>query len=617
MTGMIFLHDSVLVCHGNLKSSNCVVNSRWTLQITDFGLLEVRAATYKIEDEHAFFRNLFWKAPEYLRSSIMKGSQKGDIYSFGIILHEIFGRAGPFGFCNMSPKEIINKIRDSSESPFRPSTRVLTCDKYIIECMQSCWNEIPDERPDFRTIRKVLEPLRNGMKRNIFGNMMAMMEKYQKNLEDIVEERTTMLIEEKKKTEALLLRMLPKCVADQLKMGEAVVPEAFNCVTIYFSDICGFTQLSADSTPLEVVDMLNDLYTIFDNIIRHFDVFKIETIGDAYMVVSGLPIRNGDNHAGEIASMSLKLLEEIKSFRVRHRPDYKMSLRIGMHSGPCVAGVVGLTMPRYTLFGDTVNTASRMETNGEPMKIHISQESKDILEQLGGYHLEPRGKVAMKGKGELFTYWLLGEVESVRSNRVKKIPKLTDGYRNNYFQPSTPKMSTKCLNCMKTKSSPQSFINRNSYHQETEDNLQVPESNILDILRENDPKTGFNDSTGIRAFLSTPYYSQREQHKNSTVPYSFSSTYNNIKSNLNGITSSLQIKSSSGTDLSSTHFTPETMTIESSDIRCEYDPLLVRHYSVGHRPKRSTPKIEIEKESHSYTGISGISSDTEMTYTPV
>lgn len=217
--------------------------------------------------------------------------------------------------------------------------------------------------------------------------MMAMMEKYANNLEALVDDRTDQLVEEKKKTEALLYEMLPRYVAEQLKRGNKVEAENFDCVTIYFSDIVGFTAMSAESTPLQVVDFLNDLYTCFDSTIENYDVYKVrfskiisifseirlkkhilifqvETIGDAYMVVSGLPIRNGDQHAGEIATMSLHLLEAVKKFRIKHRPGEIVKLRIGIHSGPVCAGVVGLKMPRYCLFGDTVNTASRMESTG-------------------------------------------------------------------------------------------------------------------------------------------------------------------------------------------------------------------------------------------------------------
>ncbi|XP_035217015.1 guanylate cyclase 32E-like, partial [Stegodyphus dumicola] len=256
-------------------------------------------------------------------------------------------------------------------------------------------------------------------KPNIFDNMLAMMEKYANNLEALVDERTDQLIEEKKKTDALLYEMLPKYVADQLKKGNKVEAESFDCVTIYFSDIVGFTTMSAQSSPLQVVDFLNDLYTCFDSIIENYDVYKVETIGDAYMVVSGLPIKNGDNHAAEIASMALHLLEAIKKFTIRHRPNDTLMLRIGIHSGAVCAGVVGQKMPRYCLFGDTVNTASRMESTGLPLKIHCSEICKKLLDKLGGYKFEERGVISIKGKGEMSTYWLVGQ-EAYRKKKVQK-----------------------------------------------------------------------------------------------------------------------------------------------------------------------------------------------------
>jgi len=156
-----------------------------------------------------------------------------------------------------------------------------------------------------------------------------------------------------------------RSVCSRLVSGQAVIAETFQSATIYFSDIVDFTSIAAGSTPLEVVDFLNDLYTAFDSIIDHYDVYKVETIGDAYMVASGIPVRNGVSHVREIARMSLRLMEAVKTFRIRHRPGEQLELRVGVHTGPCCAGVVGVKMPRYCLFGDTVNTASRLETYGQ------------------------------------------------------------------------------------------------------------------------------------------------------------------------------------------------------------------------------------------------------------
>ncbi|XP_076366164.1 receptor-type guanylate cyclase Gyc76C-like isoform X2 [Tachypleus tridentatus] len=378
--GLNFLHETELRAHGNLKSSNCVVTSRWVLNITDFGLHELRNnKENESTGEYEHYRNLLWKAPEHLRDPYLhpKGTKEGDIYSFGIILHEIIGRQGPYGGSDLSPKEIIKRVKDMPDinEAFRPNLSILECQDYVLHTMCECWSERPEKRPDFREIRSKLARLRQGIKLNIMDNMMDMMEKYANNLEDLVDERTALLLEEKKKTEALLHRMLPKSVAAQLKRGEPVIPEAFNHVTIYFSDIVGFTSMSAESTPMQVVSFLNDLYTVFDAIINYYDVYKVETIGDAYMVVSGLPIRNGDQHAGEIASMALELLESIKSFKIRHKPDHLLKLRIGIHTA---------------------------------LKIHVSPDCKDYLDRLGGYILEKRGVIPIKGKGNISTFWLLG-----------------------------------------------------------------------------------------------------------------------------------------------------------------------------------------------------------------
>ncbi|XP_074647349.1 speract receptor-like [Tubulanus polymorphus] len=442
--GMLFLHDSEIRFHGNFKSSNCIIDTRWVLKLADYGMHEFKKNEIR-EDwgEHAYYRSLFWRAPELLRAINEPGNQKGDVYAFAVVLWELHARTSPFSNSGLSPRAIIEKIKSpDSDHPFRPRLAVLDrVPKFVTDCIEACWAENPQMRPDFKTIRVLLKPLQKGMKPNIMDNMISIMEKYATNLESIIEERTEQLAEEKKKTEELLHQMLPKSVAEQLKLGKSVEAESFDSVSIYFSDICGFTEMSSLSTPMQVVDLLNDLYTCFDSIIDNYDVYKVETIGDAYMVVSGLPARNGITHAGEIASLSLHLLSTIKKFKIRHRPNDIIRLRIGIHSGPCVAGVVGLKMPRYCLFGDTVNTTSRMETTGLPLKIHCSPQCKSLLDKLGGFITEPRGLVSMKGKGEVMTHWLLGKGDksspdtavSVDGFEVGQLD-LPNGIRNESYQ---------------------------------------------------------------------------------------------------------------------------------------------------------------------------------------
>ncbi|KYN04686.1 Guanylate cyclase 32E [Cyphomyrmex costatus] len=415
--GMIYLHGSVIQFHGSLIPSNCLIDIKWTVKLSDFGLQQLRINKAfdftHIRNDDTRWHGLLYKAPELLRITRAKqlkvhDFKRADVYSFAIILYELHGRHGPFGITDLTVDQILQGIVTNNELLRPPLDQVENMLDFVRDCLLECWSENPKLRPDFKSIKDKLNPLRDGIKKNIFDNMMAIMTKQSNHLEVLVDERTKQLVEEKVKTDALLYKMIPPSVAEKLKMGQEVEAESYDCVTIYFSDIVGFTSMSAKSTPLEMITFLNDLYTCFDSTIEPFDVYKIETIGDAYMVVSGLPMRNGIRHAREIANMSLTLLEIIKQFTIRHIPSDELLLRIGIHSGPVCAGIVGSKMPRYCLFGDTVNTASRMESTGLPLRIHCSLETKQLLDELGGFRLVERGSVFMKGKGLRLTYWLIG-----------------------------------------------------------------------------------------------------------------------------------------------------------------------------------------------------------------
>ncbi|NXV35058.1 ANPRB protein, partial [Rissa tridactyla] len=405
--GMAYLHHHKMY-HGRLKSSNCVIDDRWVCKIADYGLQLYRKEDSS-EGSSSYQQHLIqiYTAPEIHSLSDFEPNSMADVYSYAIILLEIATRSDPM------PKDDVH----SAEYSWCPSLAELIsgkaenscpCPTDYIELIRRCRKNNPAQRPTFEQVKKMLHKM-NPNKVSPVDMMMTLMEKYSKHLEILVAERTQDLMHEKQKTDRLLYSMLPKQVADDLRQGKHAQAQSYLSATIFFSDIVGFTQLSSSSTPYQVVDLLNKLYTTFDEIIDNYDVYKVETIGDAYMVVSGVPKENGILHAGEIASMALDLLDVCKTFKIPHKPNTLLKIRAGMHSGAVVAGVVGTKMPRYCLFGDTVNTASRMESTSEALKIQCSSSAHQLLEQIGEYVLVCRGNLQVKGKGDMVTYWLEGK----------------------------------------------------------------------------------------------------------------------------------------------------------------------------------------------------------------
>ncbi|KAJ8036322.1 Atrial natriuretic peptide receptor 2 [Holothuria leucospilota] len=285
--GLHYIHGSNIAIHGYLTSETCFVDSRFVLKLGFHGL-------------HLFRKD------EKIDQTDSKQMYK-----------------------------ILSKVKDEKHPPFRQVISDTEVNPNIIHLINKCVDERPEFRPNPASMmvhmRRINKNIKGGS--NLLDNLLARMEQYANNLEKLVEERTAAFLEEKKKAETLLYEVLPKSVADQLKHGQSVKPEYYEAVTIFFSDIVGFTSMSAQSTPMQVVAFLNDLYTCFDGILVSFDVYKVETIGDAYMVVSGLPIRNGDKHAREIANMSLVLIDACSNFKIRHFPDHKLLLRVGIHTG--------------------------------------------------------------------------------------------------------------------------------------------------------------------------------------------------------------------------------------------------------------------------------------------
>ena len=209
---------------------------------------------------------------------------------------------------------------------------------------------------------------------------------------------------EKEKSERLLLNILPRPIADRLKSGERTIADNYSAVTVMFADLVGFTQFSSRTNAGELVTMLNQIFTAFDRLVERHGLEKIKTIGDSYMVVGGLPIARND-HAIAVAEMALELLEAIAI--INREVGSERAIRIGINSGPVVAGVIGRKKFSYDLWGSTVNLAARLESGGMPGQIHGSQSSYELVKD--HFDFTERGVIHAKGVGDITTYFLTGK----------------------------------------------------------------------------------------------------------------------------------------------------------------------------------------------------------------
>jgi guanylate cyclase len=213
-----------------------------------------------------------------------------------------------------------------------------------------------------------------------------------------------LLREEQDRSESLLLNVLPEEIAPILKADDGTIADYFDSASVLFADIVGSTPLFAGMDPKEIVNWLNEIFSMFDRLVEKHGLEKIRTIGDNYMVASGVPKPRSD-HAHAIALLALDMLRGLED--VPPRNGNIVNFRIGINSGPMVAGVIGKTKFHYDLWGDTVNTASRMESHGEPGRIQISDETYQLIQEQ--FVCESRGEVVIKGKGEMATWFLISE----------------------------------------------------------------------------------------------------------------------------------------------------------------------------------------------------------------
>lgn len=385
--GVRFLHSSnPPVIHGDLKTANVLIDSKFRAKLSDFGLSR--------RNPNKATGTILWMAPELLARKSLN-TPMSDMYSVGVIMNEIISRKEPFYETNESTKELIASIIDRRRNrrPRIPSY----CPTKAKKLIKFLWHAEPSQRPNATELDNRLQE----MDANIFEACASASKSHR------MPETTTNHPQGDSKN--FLYQAFPRHVAHVLAAGGKVEPESHETVTILFSDIVGFTKIAAQFDPLKVSQLLDRLYHKFDDLSRKHGLFKIETIGDAYMCAGNLATNQEKDHVKRVALFAKDIIQASSETLIDEEdPSFGcIKIRVGFHSGPVVSNVVGNLNPRYGVFGDTVNVASRMESNSQVGKIHCSRSSALLLmKQAPEIAVQQRGETQIKGKGKMLTYWV-------------------------------------------------------------------------------------------------------------------------------------------------------------------------------------------------------------------
>ncbi|XP_055348982.1 atrial natriuretic peptide receptor 1-like [Paramacrobiotus metropolitanus] len=418
--GLNFIHNSWIYCHGRLRSSKCLINSRFMVKITDYALQDLNV------EDHLATGDQKWMAPELLRTANFasaSGKRRADVFSFSIILSEVCLLGDPYNNAQDYDKytEIIDTLKEGKPPVKRPNLEKISMDPVKAEGLrnlaEACWKENPTERPTMAEVDKMFQRMRGKNAGTMMDDLMKRMQSYADELEHTVAGRTAELLEEKGKIQKLLFEILPRPVALDLIAGKTIQPEQFESVTILFNAVEGFSQIASTCSPIQLIAIMHSLYLAIDNEISAFDVYKVETTNDVYLIASGLPKRNGTKHVTEIAACALSLGNAARKVN-RQSSELQLKFVTGFHTGPIVTAVAGDRLPRYCLFGDTINTASRMESTSEGDRIQASSFSVALIPETSDLLFLPRGEIFVKGKGNMLTFWLVGFKSKLDTSRL-------------------------------------------------------------------------------------------------------------------------------------------------------------------------------------------------------
>ena len=337
--GMAALHDSPIKVHGHLTSKNCLINHRWVVQISDFGLTEFKTTREPPEisaggGDQAKYEALLWTAPENINFP-RNVSQAGDVYSFGIIISEVINRMAPFSaFDDMRPSDLIHFVRKRCIPPFRPYVTIQTgLDPRLIDIMKKCWNEWVLSRPSFKEIKPRMKAIR-GEGFEIIDNLIEMMEKYSRDLEKTVKERMEMYKKEKLKTNELLYRCVPKPIVTALLEGSQIVPDEDISITLLLIRIDSFDRLLYWLSPQKVIDVLNDFYKMISQVMEpHKQIYKLSVDREECIFCSNVPGYKNKSERNLLATLAIQLAQARKTCRWRHLGSVVLKFKVTLHSG--------------------------------------------------------------------------------------------------------------------------------------------------------------------------------------------------------------------------------------------------------------------------------------------
>merc|ERR1711977_694132 len=327
--GMAYLHNlKPAVVHNDLRAANILIGESFTAKISDFGL----SGRQRFISSSSGWP---WTAPEIFGGNLH--SRKTDVYSFGVLLIEIFTR------CKLTVSDM--RLVVPKEAP-----------SFAVSLIRQCLHANPNKRPTFAEIQEHILAEQNSLKKS--ASMIP--------------------------ARNIMFSHLPAKIAEDIKMGRTPSSTSYKCLTLLMSDIVGYTELTEKLGPESVTRLLNQFYHKLDDLVTKYHLYKIETIGDAYFAVGGM-LEGEDldtNHCARVMAFSEEAIQAAKEISIpsaEENSSANIRIRIGIHSGPCVGAVVGSLNPKFSLYGDTVNVVSRVESTGKPDNIHVSSDAAELL----------------------------------------------------------------------------------------------------------------------------------------------------------------------------------------------------------------------------------------------